>query len=48
MKTLGVPVVLGGDKLPSPVGIELTDLTNICGEGGGSGPPGHPVGDHWV
>ena len=38
-KTLGVPVVIGGDNLPSPVQIGLTDLTNI---GGASGPPGHP------
>ena len=38
-KTLGVPVVIGGDNLPSPVGIGLTDLKNI---GGASGPPGPP------
>ena len=30
-KTLGVPVVIGGDNLPSPVGIGLTDLPNIGG-----------------
>ena len=30
-KTLGVPVVIGGDNLPSPVGIGLTDLSNIGG-----------------
>jgi hypothetical protein len=36
---LGVPVVIGGDNLPSPVGIGLTDLPNI---GGASGPPGPP------
>ena len=30
---------MGGDNLPSPVGIELTDLPNI---GGASGPPGPP------
>ena len=35
-KTLGVPVVIGGDNLPSPVGIGLTDLPNI---GGGSVAP---------
>ena len=39
-KTLGVPVVIGGDNLPSPVQIGLTDLPNI---GGASGPPGPPV-----
>ena len=32
-KNLGVPVVLGGDNLPSPVGIGLTDLPNIGGRG---------------
>ena len=30
-KTLGVPVVIGVDNLPSPVRIGLTDLTNIGG-----------------
>ena len=25
------PVVIGGDNLPSPVGIGFTDLTNIRG-----------------
>ena len=39
MKKLGVPVVIDGDNLPSPVGIGLTDLPNI---GGASGPPGPP------
>ena len=34
-----MPVVIGGDNLPSPVGIGLTDLPNI---GGASGPPGPP------
>ena len=38
-KTLGGPVVIGGDNLPSLVQIGLTDLQNI---GGASGPPGHP------
>ena len=37
----GGPVVIGGDNLPSPVGIGLTDLQNI-GEGGASGPPAPP------
>ena len=32
-------MVIGGDNLPSPVEIELTDLPNI---GGASGPPGPP------
>ena len=35
-KTLRGPVVRGGDNLPSPVPIGLTDLQNI---GGASGPP---------
>ena len=30
-KHWGVPVVIGGDNLPSPVGIGLTDLPNIGG-----------------
>ena len=34
-----MPVVIGGDNLPSPIGIGLTDLPNI---GGASGPPGPP------
>ena len=34
-----MPVVIGEDNLPSPVGIGLTDLPNI---GGSSGPPGSP------
>ena len=38
-KTLRGPVVIGGDNLPSPVRIGLTDLPNI---GGASGPPGPP------
>ena len=38
---MGVPVVIGGDNLPSPVGIGLTDLPNI-GEGAVA-PPGPPV-----
>ena len=33
------PVVIGGDNLPSPVRIGLTDLQNM---GGASGPPGPP------
>ena len=36
LKATGAP---GGDNLPSPVRIGLTDLTNI---GGASGPPGPP------
>ena len=31
--------MIGGDNLPSAVGIGLTDLPNI---GGASGPPGPP------
>ena len=33
---MDVPVVIGGDNLPSPVGKGLTDLPNI---GGGAVPP---------
>ena len=33
-KHWGVPVVIGGDNLPSPVGIGLTDLPNIGGPSG--------------
>ena len=36
---MGGPVVIGGDNLPSLVGIGLTDLPNI---GEASGPPGPP------
>ena len=32
--------MIGGDNLPSPVGIGLTDLPNIGG--GDPGPPGPP------
>jgi hypothetical protein len=32
-----VPVAIGGDNLPSPVGIGLTDLSNI------GGPPGSGI-----
>ena len=39
---MGVPVVIGGDNLPSPVGIGSTDLLNIWR--GASGPPGPPPG----
>ena len=39
-KTLGVPVVIGGDNLPSPVEIGLADLPNIGGASGPTGPPG--------
>ena len=35
----GVLVVIGGENLPSPVRVGLTDLQNI---GGASGPPGPP------
>ena len=34
-----MPVVIGGDNLPSPVGIGLTDLPNI---GGGAVAPLSP------
>ena len=36
---MGEPVAIGGDNLPFPVQIGLTDLPNI---GGASGPPGPP------
>ena len=29
---MGVPVVIGGDNLPSPIGIGLTDLPHDGGE----------------
>ena len=44
---------IGGDNLPSPVGIELTWLTDLpnIGGGGGIGPPGLPgsgvTGQKW-
>ena len=34
MKNIGGPVVIGGDNLPSPVRIGLTDLQNIEGASG--------------
>ena len=37
-----MPVVIGGDNLPSPVGIGLTDLPNIGG-GGTVAPHAPPV-----
>ena len=37
---MGVPVVIDGDNLPSPVGIGLSDLPIIGG--GGQWPPGPP------
>ena len=37
-----MPVVIGGDNLPSPVGIGLTDLPNIWG-GEAIGPLASPV-----
>ena len=37
---MGVPVVIGGDNLPSPVGIGLTDLLNM---GGGAVAPLAPL-----
>ena len=40
-KTLRVPVVIGGDNLPSTVGIGWTDLLNIA-----SGPPWPPQFRH--
>ena len=40
---MGMPVVIGGDNLPSPVQIGLTDLPNIGG--GGSGPPSSGITD---
>ena len=37
------PVVIGGDNLPSLVGVELTDLPNIGGTSGPPAPPPPPV-----
>ena len=45
VKTLGVPVVIGGDNLPSPVGIGLTDLPNILGRHWPPWPPGSGITD---
>ena len=39
MKNIGLPVVIGGDNLRTPVAVGLTDLPNI---GGPSGPPDPP------
>ena len=39
------PVVIGGDSLPSPLGIGLTDLPNI---GGASGPLAPQFGHHCI
>ena len=36
-------MVIGGDNLPSPVGIGLTDLPNIGGTSGPPGPPGSGI-----
>ena len=36
---MGVPVVIGGDNLPSPIGIGLTDRPKI---GGAMAPPAPP------
>ena len=44
MKTLGLPIVIGGDNLPSPVGIGLTDLPNI----GGTSGPGSGITGLWA
>ena len=38
-----MPVVIGGDNLPSPVGIGLTDLPNIANIGGAMAPLAPPV-----
>ena len=40
MKNIGGPVAIGGDNLPSPVRIGLTNLQNI-----GPGPPGSGTTD---
>ena len=46
MKNFGVPVVISGDNLPSPVQIGLSDLTNIGGASGPPGPPGSGITDY--
>ena len=43
LKTLRVPVLIGGNNLPSPVGIGLTDLPNIGETSGPPGPPGSSI-----
>ena len=45
-KILEGPVVIGGDNLPSPVRIGLTDLPNIGGASGPPGPPGSGITDN--
>ena len=40
-----MPVVIGGDNLPSPVRIGLTDLLNIERASGPPGPPGSGITD---
>ena len=43
-KHWGLPIVIGGDNLPSPVEIGLTDLPNIRGASGPpAGPPGYGI-----
>ena len=44
---MGVPAAIGGDNLPSPVGIGLTDLPNIGGGSGPTGPPGSGITGLW-
>ena len=39
VKNIGGPVVIGGDNLPSPVRIGLTDLQNIGGPVAPLAPP---------
>ena len=45
---MGVSVVIGGDNLPFPVGIGLTDPPNIGGASGSPGPPGSGITDFYV
>ena len=40
---MGVPVVIGEDNLPSPVGIGFTDLPNIGGPVAPLAPPGSAI-----
>ena len=42
----GGAVVIGGDNLPSPVRIGLTNLQNIGGASGLPGPPGSGTAAH--
>ena len=45
---MGVPVVISGNNLPSPIVIGLTDLPNIGGATGPPGPPGSGITEYYI